>query len=110
MAQTNNLPGNIPPITMPEDINPIYSNIVRISHTYSEIIIDYSRMLPGDTQMKVISRILMSPVGAKLLYRALGENIARYEAAFGEIKLPNDSTLANDLFRQVHPPKPPESE
>jgi hypothetical protein len=47
----------------------------------------------------------MSPLGAKLLYRALAENLARYEAAFGEIKVPGESTLADHLF---HPPAPPE--
>jgi len=54
--------------------------------------------------------MLLSPVGAKLLLRALAENIARYEAAFGEIRLPGDSGLAGDLFRQVHPPEPPKTE
>jgi hypothetical protein len=40
----------------------------------------------------------MSPVAAKLFYRALAENLARYEAAFGEIPLAGASALANNLF------------
>jgi hypothetical protein len=52
----------------------------------------------------------MSPVGAKLLHRALGENLARYEANFGEIRMPGDSRLADDLFKGIHPPKPPETQ
>ena len=59
---------------------------------------------------RVRARLLMSPVGAKLFYRALGENLARYEAAFGEIVLPGDSTLVSDLFRGAHPPEDPGSE
>ncbi|MBA4375447.1 MAG: DUF3467 domain-containing protein [Anaerolinea sp.] len=95
---------------MPEGLEPVYSNIARISHTPTEIIVDFSRLLPAELRFKVLSRIIMSPVGAKLLYRALGENISRYESAFGEIHIPGDSPLADDLFRQVHPPKNPESE
>ncbi|KAF0110693.1 MAG: hypothetical protein FD147_1462 [Chloroflexi bacterium] len=110
MTQTPQNPANIPPMDMPEGLEPVYSNIARISHTPTEIIVDFSRLLPAELRFKVLSRIIMSPVGAKLLYRALGENISRYESAFGEIHIPGDSPLADDLFRQVHPPKNPESE
>lgn len=98
----------MPPMETPEDLEPLYSNLARISHTPSEIVIDFSRMLPAQPKFKVLSRILMSPMGAKLLLRALAENVARYEANFGEIRLPGENGLAGDLFKQVHPPKPPE--
>jgi hypothetical protein len=49
----------------------------------------------------------MSPIGAKLFYHALGENLARYEANFGEINLPGGNSLATDLFKPTHPPEPP---
>ena len=49
----------------------------------------------------------MSPVAAKLFYRALGENLAHYEAAFGTIPVPGDTSLADNLFRGIHPPEPP---
>lgn len=97
----------LPPMDVPDDLLPIYSNLVRISHSPSEIILDFSRMLPGQAAPHVLARILMSTIGAKLLLRALAENLARYEAAFGEIQLPGDSALANDLFRQAKPPEPP---
>lgn len=99
----------MPPMDVPEDLLPIYSNLVRITHSPSEIILDFSRMLPGQLTPHVLARILMSPIGAKLLLRALAENISRYEATFGEIRMPGDSPLANDLFRQVKPPEPPET-
>jgi hypothetical protein len=41
----------------------------------------------------------MSPIGAKLFYRALGDNLSKYEANFGEIKLPGGISLAEHLFR-----------
>lgn len=108
--ETKNPAPSLPPFELPENIEPVYSNLARISHTPSELVIDFSRFLPGQARMPVLARVLLSPVGAKLLLRALSENIARYEAAFGEIRLPGDSGLANDLFRQVHPPEPPETE
>ncbi|MGD0003933.1 MAG: DUF3467 domain-containing protein [Anaerolineaceae bacterium] len=97
-------PPPIPNMEMPADMEALYSNLVRISHSPAELVFDFARMLPGQTVARVVSRLLMSPVGAKLFYRALAENLARYEAAFGEIPLPGDSPLANDLFRSHHPP------
>jgi len=47
----------------------------------------------------------MSPLSAKLLLRALTENLARYEANLGEITVP--SNLAENLFRPFQPPEPP---
>lgn len=100
----------MPPMELPDELEPVYSNLARISHTPSELAVDFSRILPGQKKMPVLVRVLLSPVGAKLLLRALAENIARYEAAFGEIRLPGDSGLANDLFKSVHPPEPPKTD
>ena len=87
-------------------MEPVYANLVRISHTPAELVLDFARLLPGDSIARVVARLLMSPVGAKLFYRALGENLARYESAFGEIRIPGDTGLADELFRPVHPPGP----
>jgi len=100
----------LPPMELPEDLSPVYSNLARISHTPTDMVIDFSRMLCRQGRMPVLSRVILSPLGAKLLLRALAENMARYEAAFGEIRLPGETGLADDLFRQVHPPEPPKSE
>ena len=98
-------PPAAPVIEVPPGMEPAYSNLVRISHSPAELVFDFARLLPGQTAAQVVARLLMSPMGAKLLYRALGENLARYEAAFGEIPVPRDASLADDLF---HPPRPPE--
>ena len=97
-------PPPAPNMEIPPDMEVAYSNIVRISHSPAELVFDFARMLPGQVLAHVVARLLMSPVGAKLFYRALGENLARYEAAFGEIQLSGNSALANDLFRPRHPP------
>ena len=102
----------IPPLRMPEGLQTKYSNMARISHTPSEMIFDFATMLPGILP-EVVARVLMSPMGAKMFLQALTENVARYEANFGPIKLPAGSPdLATSLFRNVQSPDkttPPES-
>ncbi len=93
---------------LPEDLQPVYSNTARISHTPFDFVFDFTRILPAESHVRVLARAIMSPVSAKLFLRALTENLARYEATFGEIVLPKgDSGLANDLFRKTQPPEPP---
>jgi len=91
-------------VELPEDLNPIYANMVRVAHTPGEFILDFSAILPGAMNPKVLSRVVMSALGLKLLYRALGENLARYETNFGEIKLPGSHSLADDLFHNSSNP------
>lgn len=96
-----------PQIIVPEGTEPLYANLARISHSPADIVIDFAHILPGETTAKIQSRIVMTPLSAKLLLHALTENLGRYEAAFGEIKVPGNSTLAENLFRPYHPPEPP---
>lgn len=64
----------------------IYSNLAIISHSTSEFIIDFVRMMPGIPKAPVKSRIILSPDNAKRLLKALNDNIQKYESTFGEIK------------------------
>jgi hypothetical protein len=96
-----------PDLQFPDNLLVEYVNLVRIAHSPSELIFDFAQILPGLNRPLVQSRIVMSPLGAKLFYHALAENIARYEAAFGEIRIPRGTSLADELF---HPPKPPNPE
>lgn len=89
---------------MPAGLDVEYVNLARIAHSPSEIIFDFAQMLPGMMRPVVQSRIVMSPLGAKLFYQALAENIARYESAYGEIRLPGNTSLADQLFRPPNPP------
>ena len=97
-----------PKINVPEGTEPVYANLARISHSPADIVIDFAHILPGENTANIKSRVVMSPLSAKLLMRALTENLARYEAAFGEIKVPGNSTLAENLFKPYHPPDPPQ--
>jgi hypothetical protein len=96
-----------PKINVPEGMEPAYVNLARISHSPADIVIDFAHILPGETSANVRARVVMSPLSAKLLLRALSENISRFEAAFGEIVMPSNSSLAESLFRPPHPPEPP---
>jgi hypothetical protein len=64
-----------------------YSNFAIITHSQSEFIVDFIRMMPGVPKGKVKSRIILAPHHAKRLLMALGDNLARYEANFGEVEL-----------------------
>jgi hypothetical protein len=65
----------------------IYANLAMIAHSPTEIIIDFARVMPRAPKARVLSRIIMTPMHAKLLYQALGDNISKFEKQFGEIKL-----------------------
>lgn len=107
MAATNRPVPNVPPtLEVPDTLETVYVNLVRIAHSPSELLFDFAHLLPGQSPAKVRARIVMSPLGAKLLYRALGENLNRFESAFGEIKIPGEVSLADYLFR---PPQPPDA-
>ena len=64
----------------------IYSNLAIINHSSSEFVLDFVCIMPGVPKAKVKSRIVLTPQHAKRLFKAIGENIHRYEMAHGEIK------------------------
>ncbi len=101
------VPTGLPNLHLPADLQSVYANLVRIAHTPAEFVFDFARMLPGDPRPTIQARILMSPLGVKLLLAALNENLAKYEAAFGEIHVPQQQTLADFLFK---PPAGPGEE
>ena len=92
-------------IELPPDLEAIYTNFAMIGHTPSEVIIDFVRLLPGNPRAKVQTRVLMTPMNAKLLLNALSDNLERFEAQFGPIVIPQGGNFAEQLF---HPPQPPQ--
>ena len=70
----------------------IYSNLALISHSPAEFILDFTRIVPGVPKSKVYARVIMTPQHAKSLLGALTENIKKYEAQFGEIKVFTESS------------------
>jgi len=64
----------------------IYSNFVVISHSLSEFVLDFARVLPGTPKSKVFARIVMTPPNVRALLNALDTNVKKYEDQFGKIR------------------------
>src|SRR3954463_3905502 len=64
----------------------IYSNLAIITHSNSEFVLDFIRVMPGVPKARVKSRIILTPEHAKRLLAAIQDNIEKYEFANGQIK------------------------
>lgn len=74
-----------------------YANLAVISHSSSEFILDFIRIMPGLTKAEVKSRIILTPEHAKRLLLALQDNIRKYEQLNGKISLPEENQ-ASPIF------------
>ena len=84
----NQNPDNQLQIELKEEVaQGTYANLAIITHSSSEFVLDFVRVLPGLPKAGVQSRVILAPEHAKRLQRALEENIAKYERAFGPIRL-----------------------
>lgn len=81
-------------IELKEDVaQGTYVNLAIITHSSSEFILDFVRVMPGIPKAGVKSRIVLAPEHAKRLLRALEENIAKYERSFGAIRMVDEQPL-----------------
>ena len=64
----------------------VYSNLAIITHSQSEFVLDFIRIMPGVPKAKVKSRVVLTPQHAKRLMRTLGDNINKVEQMNGPIK------------------------
>jgi hypothetical protein len=80
-------------IEIPDSLEATYANFCVITHSASEVIIDFARILPNAPKGKVYARVVMTPMNAKLLQQALATNLQKFEAQFGEIKLPDKDSM-----------------
>jgi len=75
-------------IELKEDIaQGTYSNLAVITHSTSEFVVDFVRIMPGVPKAEVKSRIILTPEHAKRLMLALQDNLNKYEAMNGKIRL-----------------------
>jgi hypothetical protein len=61
-----------------------YCNILRITHTREEFIMDFMMITPPIGA--VVSRVIMSPGHMKRTISALQSNLKKYEKSFGALK------------------------
>lgn len=66
----------------------IYSNLVLVTHSPSEFILDFARILPGVPKAKVYARIVMTPRNTKSLINVLQKNLEKFEETHGKIPEP----------------------
>ena len=79
----------------------VYSNLMMISHRKEEFVLDFLFVQPqrspqGQAIANLRSRVITSPEHMKRIFKAMQENISRYEKAFGPIQ------EATDLPKVVH--------
>ena len=75
----------------------IYSNLVLIAHSPSEVILDFARALPGLPKAKVYARVILTPQHAKSLLLTLEQNLKQFETQFGAIKIPGEPPKGKEL-------------
>ena len=77
-------------LDLPQDVaQGKYANFAIITHSSSDFILDFARMLPGIPKPRVNSRVILAPEHAKRLLLALQDNISKYARDYGRIEIPN---------------------
>ncbi|MCF7794097.1 MAG: DUF3467 domain-containing protein [Candidatus Cloacimonetes bacterium] len=83
----------------------VYSNFCMITHSPSEFIIDFGRIVPGLPNAKIYSRILSTPQHAKQFLKILQQNIENFENKHGEINMPGMPDAKDIGFKAEIPNK-----
>ncbi len=71
-----------------------YANLALITHSTSEFIVDFIRMMPGVPKATVKSRVILTPEHAKRLLFALQDNIRKFEEKNGKIEMEKGTYIA----------------
>ncbi len=79
-------PGQVQIKADEKELQGFYSNLVMLHHHVEEFTLNFVYVFPNGNQGKLLASVIVSPGHAKRIWRALGDNIARYEAQFGPIK------------------------
>lgn len=69
-----------------QDLKGVYSNMMQVSHTQEEFILDFFSLNPTAPVGVLASRVILSPGHTKRIITALQENLKKYESSFGAIK------------------------
>ena len=78
-------------VKMPDTLEPVYSNMIRISHKDDEFTLTFLHRMPETNLAMGRAMVTITPQHAKRLLRALTANLQKYESTFGEIKLLEDT-------------------
>ena len=75
----------------------IYSNFVVISHSLSEFVLDFARVLPGVPKSRVFARMVMTPPNVRALLHALEQNVRKYEEQYGKIRTTSGDAPSKEI-------------
>ena len=64
----------------------IYANLVIITHSHAEFIVDFVNVMPGTPKSKVKSRIILTPTHSKRFMKAMIDNVKKFESSNGVIQ------------------------
>ena len=64
----------------------VYANLVIITHSHAEFIVDFVNVMPGTPKSKVKSRIILTPTHAKRFMKAMVDNVKKFESVNGNIQ------------------------
>ena len=77
--------GNEINVQIPQNLDPVYSNMIQIAFKDDEFTMMFIHQLPGVNQAKAKALVAISPQHAKKLLGALEKSIKDYKSKFGEI-------------------------
>jgi len=87
----------------------IYANMALLMHSPTEIILDFARVMPRTPKARVLARIIMTPMHAKLLQKTLEDNLNKFEKQFGPITVHGEPhQAANPIGFEGSPNSPGE--
>lgn len=69
-----------------QDLKGVYSNMMQVSHTQEEFILDFFSLNPTAPIGVLAARVILNPGHFKRMIAALEDNVKRYEKNFGNIK------------------------
>lgn len=85
-------------INLPAEVaEGIYSNLALITHSNSEFVVDFIKIMPGIPKPTVKSRVILTPQHAKRLLAALSDNINKFEAMHGRIQDDAQNAIPFDM-------------
>jgi hypothetical protein len=77
------------PVELPDEVaEGTYTNLMFVTHSACEFVLDFARALPGGRKGKVYSRVVMTPQHAKALAELLNRNVELFEEKHGTIRMP----------------------
>jgi hypothetical protein len=87
--------GFVQPQISEEVADGTYANVAQVVFSPAEFVFDFGRAVPGRPGVKILSRIITTPLHAKQILMTLSENLSRFEEQFGEVKLPQRPTAGH---------------